>query len=260
MRLEKTDSACFTGFYIQEESPVKPYEPWFDYADDLVKLVGEVGSVAVYGGPGAGKSHITEDILVSSYHSGKPTLMVACHVNANHPKGREFTDEAIKTAADIGAIVIFDNLDYAVYTGGKFRRRSNTKALEEVRVQESRVSLLCEHGANVMATLHTSEWRRNHSGLPEEEIQRFEQFVKNNFKVQLEFTGELGRPNAKRILLRRGASQAEAQTLVEELDRLSALTFRNTFHIDIGAALSDGAEVAIRRVSELQQQKLIGGA
>lgn len=237
------------------------YEPWFDnyedYADDAFKE----GAVVLAGEPGAGKSHITEDVLLGTYNLGRPVCMVSCHINSGNRIGRQATQETFQAAADMASdcLVIIDNLDYLVYTGAVRRRRTNASVTEYAAFMTSEVARLQEMGCAILATIHTQEWRENHSQAPSAIWAAYGETVAS-LGGEVTFTGVITEENAARLLRLRGIDTLTAADIARELKEADALYFRQAHHISPQTYQEGGIQAAITEVDEFKKRKITGGA
>lgn len=237
------------------------YEPWFD---DSGRYVGEVvssGSMVLSGEPGAGKSHITQDVLRGSYDIGKAVCMVSCHINSGSSLGRDFTQETFRTAADIGSdcLVVVDNLDYLVYTGAVKRRRTNSKVEQFAEFMLGEIAHMRDSGCAIFATTHTQLWRENHSDAPIHVWKAYEAAV-DALGGERTFTGAISKDNAQRLLKMRGIDQIAAAAVAEDLHSVGGLFFRQAHHLSIDTYNDKGIIAAVAEVESLKQQKIDGGA
>ena len=75
-----------------------------------------------------------------------------------------------------------------------------------------------------------------------------------------EFTGNLTKENAIRILVNRGIDLNLADIIAGELELNEALCFRQAYHINPELFIKEGATSAIAVVDKLKQDKISGGA
>lgn len=234
---------------------------WFDYADEYLDRLTTEGPIILGGEPGAGKSHIASDVLVAAHDADKAFLMIACHINGGNLKGREQTNESLRTAQELGedAIVIFDNFDFAVYTGAAKRRKSDAKVSEFCEFITVAAQSCADAGCGVMATVHTDEWRANHSAAPIEVFDMFDSAVSSLNGIQ-DFTGDMTIENAVRILTERGISAIDATRIASELEENGGLCFRQAYHINPDKIVNNGIVQAMLDVEDLKNRKIAGGA
>ncbi len=247
------------GVRFDEEPLINSF--WFDYADDYLEHLTSVGPMVIGGEPGAGKSHIANDILVAAHDANKAFLMIACHINGGNLKGRDQTIESLQTAQELGdeAVVVFDNFDFAVYTGAVKRRKSNAKVAEYCDFVTTAAQQCADAGCGVLATTHTDEWRKNHSDAPVEVFDKFHCTV-DKLKGFQEFFGNISVDNAIRILIGRGLSPEDANFIALELEKQGGLYFRQAYHIDPNKVARNGIIDAMQDVVDLKNKKIAGGA
>lgn len=239
------------------------YTPWFDDYGKYLTRLEEGDNLLLSGEPGAGKSHIVEDIRESTAKElGKDCLQIALHINGSNPRGRKTTLQLIEVLKANKGILVVDNADYVVYTGGnKKRRRSMPRTLDYINFIQKIVSGLLNSDARIFATCHTPEWRENHSRLTSPES-IFNDTYPDSFLSKVNFNGSMSLENVIRILQRRGLEPPEAERLGEIMQGLGSLTFRNAFHIDLSNVQNaDPANVtlAIEAVQNVKNIKIVGG-
>jgi hypothetical protein len=258
-RINNNSFGLTYGVIFSEEATDTNY--WFEYAPDYLERIQSSGPMILGGEPGAGKSHIASDVVNAAHEEGSAFLMIACHINGGSLKGRNDTIESLKTAQDIGreAVVVFDNFDFAVYTGAVKRRKSNAKVAEYCRFITDSALTCADAGCSVLATVHTEEWRRNHSQAPTEVFDQFNKAV-SELNGIIDFTGVLSVNNAINILLRRGIPIDEASEIANQLERNNGLLFRQAYHIDPDVIIRKGVIAAMSEVDKLKNQKIVGGA
>jgi hypothetical protein len=236
------------------------HEPWFDDHKDLIEDVFTTGAVVLSGEPGAGKSHITQDVFYGAYSAGKAVCMVSCHVNAGSVIGRTVTQETFDTAADIGedCLVVADNLDYLVYTGAVKRRRTDAKVVKYAEFMTDNLLRLRESGCAIFATVHTDLWRDNHSSAPGSVRAQYDTLV-GLLGGESIFAGDVSQANATRLLCRRGTEPMVAAAIAADLAKIGALQFRQANHISVETYQKFGIQRATASVEAVKQHKIAGG-
>lgn len=236
------------------------YQPWFHNWQEQVSGLSTSGSLVLGGAPGAGKSHITQDAYAGAYAEGRPVVMLSCHVNSGSTVGREFTETLLADlATSEGPLLVLDNLDFMVYTGGAKRRRSDKKTGEYAEFVDRSVRRLRDVGCRVLTTVHSELWRQNHSAAPQGIWDIYEQLVVDLGGEKI-FRGEIDMYNAADILLRRGIPFNIARDIAEALEDHSRLVFRQAHHINPDTFIEEGIVAAIKEVNELRDRKIAGGA
>lgn len=229
------------------------YTPWFDYSPDLAP---ESGDCLVLGGePGAGKSHITEDIFQIGYGQGKEVVFLSTHINSGSRKGAEKTAEVLKAATDRGeeALLVLDNFDFLIYSGGKKKRRTQTELREYFGRMSTQILSSRDSGCSIAATVHSKEWLVNHTKwTPPELIGEFG-IILTEFGGIRPFTGEISMSNATDLLVRRGISVASAEDIARNLYENNGLCFRQAHHIDPAIIEAKGVEAAMNIVDAKKQ-------
>ena len=235
------------------------YVPWFDDRTDYVSALEETG-LLLSGEPGAGKSHIAEDVLQDSLRFGKDCLQIICHINGSSEKGRSETQKLVTQLAQAkenGALVL-DNADYVVYTGGRRKKISNAKSARYRSFLRNVIETSYDAGTHIFATSHTAMWRQNHSSIPETEDAFYGIFPRGAV-VEKEFTGSMTASNVYRILCLRGVESTKAQQITNVLQSLGSLSFRNAYHIETQETTPEAVAEAVHKVDDIKNQKIIGG-
>lgn len=238
-----------------------PYEPWFDDRQQYLDRASNNGAVVLGGEPGAGKSHITADVFREAYDQGMYVCMISCHINAGGQAGRAQTHEILETAEDVGSecLVVIDNLDFMVYTGGLKRRRTNARVGEYATFLTEKVYAIEEAGCAVFATVHSDEWRNNHSQAPEDIRSTYDQLVAQ-LGGEIEFTGEISLQNAERLLRNRGIPAELTSAIAQDLLHEGKLCFRQAHHLSLETYIAEGISAACEEVDTLKAHKIQGGA
>lgn len=234
---------------------------WFDSAPELFMSLQETQSITLSGEPGAGKSHIAEDIFRLALAEGLGAVMLSTHINAGSQKGRATTSETLATAEALGdeAVVIFDNLDFAIYTGGSKKRRTKKQTVEYCDFITESYSRCIDAGCIVLATIHSEEWRTHHSEAPIDAKAKFATTIEQYGGAEL-FSGCISAENVYRLLCERGIASTTASAITNDLDEIGFLTFRQAYHIDPEVYKDAGIVSAVKRVEQLKEQKIQGGA
>ena len=237
--------------------------PWFDDYDKYLTQLAQGNNLLLSGEPGAGKTHIAEDVREgASRELGKACLQIAMHINGSNPKGQETTLQLIEELKAERGILVVDNADYIVYTGGNNKsRRSMPRVLGYIDFIQEIVSDLLRSETRIFATCHTQEWRDNHSRLESPESV-FNDTYPDSFFSRIPFSGSMNLENVIRILQRRGLEQPEAERLGKIMEDLGSLSFRNAFHIDLNSVQNADPEnmtLAIEAVQEVKNIKIAGG-
>lgn len=237
------------------------YNPWFDNAGHQFATLMEDRSQVLGGEPGAGKSHIAEDVFNAAYSAGMMSCMVACHINRGGMAGRSNTEEVLATARDAGGdcVVVVDNLDYMIYTGSGKKRATANRVNEYADFISGALQECKDADCLVMATTHSDEWRVNHSQAPENAWEKYTSLVTALGGI-VDFPGTITEVNAERILLRRNIVPHLANVIARDLSDADALLFRQAHHIDPVLYEEEGIGVAIAAVDYLKDQKIHGGA
>jgi hypothetical protein len=239
---------------------VSSFSPWFDDYETYVNTMVDAPAVLLSGEPGAGKSHIAEDVVQASRMVGKECLQIWCHINGSSIKGRSKTEELLARLiqARSEGVLVLDNLDYAVYTGGNRKnKRSISKALAYKDFLKNVVGQAVESDVNVLATGHTPQWRAYHSRIPQAEDE-FNSILPAATH-HITFTGVMTEENVRRILVQRNILPADAATIAQRMHALGRLTFRNAYHIDPQDTTPAAIDTALQTVEEIKNQKLHGG-
>ena len=236
-------------------------EVWFDNAPTEFQKLLDQQAIVYMGEPGAGKSHISQDIFNLGLANDMACLMVACHINSNNLRGREATASSLNDArsAKQEAIVMFDNFDFAVYTGSVRRRKTNRQVQEYCEFVTASVLDCLDAGCHVLATTHDDGYRSNHSAANQSTFDMFNDCIEE-LGGSTEFTGNLTKENAIRILVNRGIDLNLADIIAGELELNEALCFRQAYHINPELFIKEGATSAIAVVDKLKQDKISGGA
>lgn len=236
-------------------------EVWFDNTPTEFQKLLHQQAIVYMGEPGAGKSHISEDIINTGLANDMACLMIACHINGNNLKGRDATVSALEDArlAKAETIVVFDNFDFAVYTGGARKRKTNQQVEEYCNFITTAALNCLDAGCHVLATTHDSAYRNNHSDAKQSVIDRFNNCIEV-MGGSTEFTGNITKENAIRILVNRGIDHNLADMIAGELEFNEALCFRQVYHIDPELFIKEGTTSAIAVIDKLKQDKISGGA
>ncbi|HRV75898.1 MAG: hypothetical protein H6799_00655 [Candidatus Nomurabacteria bacterium] len=246
------------GVLENDETP-SSYDPWFHNWRDHSGALSSFGGLVLGGAPGAGKSHITQDVYRGHYVEGSPVAMISCHINSGSISGRSFTETLIKELGDVaGAMLVVDNLDFMVYTGGAKRRRSDKKTCEYAQFMDTLVRRAMANGCCVLATVHSELWRQNHSEAPQDIWDMYEELIMDLGGEKV-FRGEIDFYNAVDTLLRRGVPFALARDIAEALEDKERLVFRQAHHIKPDTFVNLGIEEAIKEVNDLRDKKIKGG-
>jgi len=237
------------------------YEPWFDDAGQQLEALINDGAQVLGGEPGAGKSHIAADMFQAADAAGMASHMLASHINAGSMAGREETQAMLTRTRDAGeeGLLVIDNFDFMLYTGARKRRRSDAKVREYAGFLGPAVLDCHDAGCKIVATVHSDEWRDNHSQAPEEAKRYYADLV-DNLGGETVFTGAISQANAERLLLRREVDPDLAADIAAELARVDGLLFRQAHHINPLVFAEAGIEAAVTAVNQLRDQKIAGGA
>jgi hypothetical protein len=243
------------------ECPLPTGNLWFDTAPQMFNEIAADQPLVLGGEPGAGKSHIADDILKTSYASGLGCFMLSCLINCNNLKGRAETEATFATAQDLGqdCMIVLDNLDFTIYTGGLRRRRSNRVAAEYCDYISSATLRSLDAGCRILATVHSDEWRDNHSDALPKTKTAYGALVQA-LGGEKQFTGAMSYDNAVRIIGNRGIDPSTTIAIADALRDNDGLNFRNARHIDPGTFASQGASAALHSVRETMLRKIAGGA
>ena len=234
---------------------------WFNYAPKMFSELQSEQVLILSGEPGAGKSHITADLFDEAFAHDMGVFMLSSHINGGNMKGRAATAECFETAQELGsdALVIVDNFDFAIYTGGHKKRKTNKQTDEYCRFITSSVVDCADAGCLVLGTIHSDSWRDNHSNAHPETKQLYQDTI-TKLGGATTFLGLVTEQNAVQIIQRRGIDLETAQAIARELKIHEALEFRQAHHINPDVWREQGAEVAIQQVNNLKDQKIAGGA
>lgn len=241
--------------------PVDFYEPWFDYAEMLAPAAGE--SLVLGGEPGAGKSHIAEDIFRIGYEEGSSVAFISTHINSGSASGRGATSEIMQfmaTAAhcDEKAVVVLDNFDFLVYSGGKRKRRSEPKIRDYFEHMSGLVLGAVDAGCAITATVHNDSWLENHTKwTPTSLLDDYDDLLSELGEVT-SFKGEVNSLNAIELLQRRGFDADLAGYIAMELCANNGLFFRQAHHID-PIIIQEQGVVAAMEVVKAKKQEMIDG-
>lgn len=249
------------GAHIEQAPPARSMPLWFDDSPEMFAQI-QSGQPLVLGGePGAGKSHIASDIFESGYASELGCFMLSCHINTSNLKGRETTEETFKTAQELGeeSVIVLDNLDFAIYTGGTRRRRSNRQTAEYCDFISRSALQSLDAGCRILATVHSDAWRGNHSDALPETKNAYHTLI-SQLGGEQTFTGSMTAGNVERILGYRGIASSTAASIAGELHTLDELNFRNAYHINPDTYNEHGISAAVACVRAVMQQKIAGGA
>jgi len=241
------------------DTHAEAYVPWFDDYETIVEAM-QNAPMLLSGEPGAGKSHIAEDIIVASRKSGKESLQIWCHINGSSTKGREMTERLIGQLLEARSdgVLVLDNIDHAVYTGGNRKnKRSNHKALEYGKFLGEVMQEATSNDVQILATGHTPQWRQNHSRL--EGVESVFRDMLPDTMQEIQFTGVMSEDNVQRILEQRGIDREFATMITRRLRTLGELSFRNAYHITPVGVTQEAIDEAVKDVSAVKNEKLHGG-
>lgn len=260
MEFEIRKNGLGVSYGLLADDEIAPdYQPWFYDWQQQVSGLSSFGSLVLGGAPGAGKSHITQDVYRGVYAEGSPVAMLSCHINSGSLVGRDFTETLLGDLATTdGSLLVLDNLDFMVYTGGAKRRRSDKKVGDYAEFIDSSVRKLRDVGCRVLTTVHSELWRQNHSAASQGIWDIYEQLVADLGGERM-FRGEIDIYNAVDILLRRGIAFNIARDISEALEDRGRLVFRQAHHINPETFIELGIDAAIKDVNDLRDKKIEGG-
>lgn len=236
------------------------FVPWFDSYKAYIRTMEDESAVLLSGEPGAGKSHITEDVVMASRAMGRDCLQVWCHINGSSKKGRTKTEELLAELlqARSEGVLVLDNVDYAVYTGGNRKyKRSNSTALAYRDFLKEVIAQTVDSEVSVFATGHTKDWRYNHSRIPDVEAEFMHMLPADICHIT--FSGAMTEDNVRRILEQRDYPPEEAANIASALHSLGQLSFRNAFHIRPLDTSEASIVSALQAVEDVKNQKMHGG-
>lgn len=212
-----------------ESDMLFPYAPYFfDVASD-----NPGSNVLIQGGPGAGKSHLAQDLLRSAVAFGRPMAVLKLHITCGKRFALEQTADQVEqfVAENVqdAPIVLLDNVDYFGYG------RSRNLAVSQDSIQYiGGVAKACmdDPKISVIGLAHTPLWRDTHWSKSRPEITEPAQEILDAMGEPTEFEGELDCASAWRYYRRTGMDAARALVLVKHLEVINETqVFRQVQHL-----------------------------
>lgn len=233
------------------------YKPWFfDYSKYQGALANSSG-ILLSGEPGAGKSHIVDDVFNGALGKDKNCLLIRCHINGSSRKGRDYTTTLIEQLIESGnGLLILDNVDFSIYTGSR-NNRSKAKVKEYGQFLKQVIDLSMSQSLSMFATCHNKEWRNSHSSIAEHE-KWFTDLLPSYYFNKEFFDGNISLLNAVDILVRKGYALDKSTQIAQSLQDLGGLSFRNAYHMDAHSPDISDVRVALDQIETTKQQKIAG--
>lgn len=202
------------------------------------------GSVLIEGEPGAGKSHIIQELGGYCLANNVPFLQIAVHINAGTVTHASETvgllQEFRNTASESPAVCLIDNVDFAGF------RNANRKTGKAITYAEAVVPELIrtvqDPNITTFGTAHSPEWRDRRWRWPAESEPRVippaRQFMEA-FGSTRRFEGIMTLDVLERLLRQRDIEATKALKIALALGSMGAGKFVYARHIDPDVFMDD---------------------
>lgn len=226
-----------------------------DEAVEFVDIANTEGNCLVEGIPGAGKTHLVNDIRRAIWQTGRPALTLKAHISGGSKKGGENANYMMDVFAErhgSEGIIVIDNVDYFGYSGGK-NKRSYPMAEAQLIAANKIIELTTDDSApGVIGLAHTEEWRQAHwqyssrRGVDNDEVTPVAHTIIKSFTERRQFNGTIDEDTAVAILQEK-FPETETGTIDRTIKMLGKITnklyFRHVNHLPIAT----GCETDIRQ-------------
>lgn len=227
-----------------------PYSTFYISAVDAA-----LGSnLAIEGCPGAGKSHLTKDLIIASIGLQRPVFALKTHIAFGKKNAMDSRAEDMLEFIDgqkQKPLVILDNVDFLGYKGSHRTKPNAEKALDTYgRVIRS---LVDSPSVSVIGIIHTLDWRETHWSEGWPDISQRATDIIEDLGDPVKFNGEMDYKRARRHMARIGIDSERAKRLLNAVQSVTGeLLFRHVHHLDRHlSAVND--EGGMRRRSDDEQ-------
>lgn len=219
-----------------------------------VNAIGEVavlgaGPLLVEGEPGAGKSHLIDDLTVAyGAESDTSFALLKLHINGSNKYGIDHFREATEAlfSSDTQKLVVIDNVDYIGYKG----HRRQALVTEHSRQALELMSEMAEDPTiTLIGVAHDDEWREGNWRWPKDHVvSGFAQEALALFTVRHNFQGQLTEEGLADIVAQRQLGDEFVAALKEQ----NLTTYFYASLLDEALFLQDPAS-EVRRIEDIRK-------
>ncbi len=242
-------------FLPQTGGPLEPHDtlpptPMFAEASTIGRVAAEgPGPLLVEGEPGAGKSHLIDDLTIThGVEANTAFALLKLHINGANKEGirhfREATDAF--RGHDNKKLVVIDNVDYIGYKG---HRRQALVTEHSQQALEVMSELAADPSVTLIGIAHDDEWREGNWRWPKEHaISGFAQEALRLFTNRHSFQGHLTEDGLADIVAQRQLSD----DFVAEIKKRNLTTYFYASLLDEASFLQD-PESEMRRIEDIRK-------
>ena len=252
MDIDKRNGQGFV--YVPDGDSAEFSEELFpDDVDEIFQMVIGEADCLVEAGPGAGKSHLVNDMRARCHDLGMASLTLYAHINGGSKQGVANALHVLDSFANMDAedsVLLIDNVDYYGYSKRDIKRRYRL-AKEHTQVALYLMEWLSDSQAPpVMATSHNGDWRETHwlygkKYEVDEVTDKAEQLL-DSFGARYYFSGELSDEVATGLLMRRDTSitPETTQSMLEAVKEATGkITYRHIGLLGLSVLEAGGDEL-----------------
>ena len=215
--------------------------------------------------PGAGKSHLVENMQGRCQRVGMASLTFYAHINGGSRRGTEnalyVLDEFAKNDPE-DSLLIIDNIDYYGYSRRDVKRRY-VVAKEHLAVANYLIDWLNDDQTpDLVATSHDKQWRESHWRYGEkycdDDVTPVASALLASFDAHHFFKGNVSQENAVALILKEHPTiePIDAERMIEALENVTGQTaYRHIGHVSIDALMSGGDKL-VEEIERVEQRTL----